>query len=277
MEARLAAITVSLNESHRLLASCARRLGVKKQDTTSLFAATTTLLSATDQVPKQPGIKHSLPLLISMHQVVGAGVPHAGAIFVSAMPTRCLTSSLAVKDSSNHSAVVVPSLGTTEATALIPAELSLDKQLQSSIDLKFNPALGSRQTIGGFDHAVMTLTTGLISADVIDPSETLPIRQLQPLAVLNPEKRAFTMCSTKSDGVSTANHCWPLGSSSNEKNDMSWHQRLQEPCKCRTLCSFFYASSNVESQWDPGIHQKGLECFLKQDQQIHTGLALLGG
>lgn len=82
MEARLAAITVSLNESHRLLASCARRLGVKKQDTTSLFAATTTLLSATDQVPKQPGIKHSPPLLISMHQVVGAHVPHVDAIFV---------------------------------------------------------------------------------------------------------------------------------------------------------------------------------------------------
>jgi hypothetical protein len=56
--------------------------------------------------------------------------------------------------------------------ALIPAELSLDKQLQSCIDLKFNPALGPRQTISGVDHAVMTLTTGLISADIIDPSET---------------------------------------------------------------------------------------------------------
>lgn len=70
---------------------------------------------------------------------------------------------------------------------------------------------------------------------------------------------------------STVNHCWPLGSSSTEKNNMSLHQQLQEPCKCRTLFSFFVASSNLEyKQWDPGIRQKGLECFSKQDQQILT-------
>jgi hypothetical protein len=61
-------------------------LDVKKQEpqaaTTQLFSATTMSLSAPAQARKQPEIKHLPPLLISMHQVVGARVPHVDAIFV---------------------------------------------------------------------------------------------------------------------------------------------------------------------------------------------------
>jgi hypothetical protein len=72
---------------------------------------------------------------------------------------------------------------------------------------------------------------------------------------------------------STVFHCWSLGSNGNEKN-MSWHLQIQEePCKCSNLCSLIGVSSNLQykhKQWDPGIIQKDMVCFLKQYQQILT-------
>jgi hypothetical protein len=92
MEARLGAITASLNNSRALLASCARQLGVKEQKwqevTEASVATMTGSLFAPDPVRVQPETKPSSPSFVSTHQAVAAGALNADTLVTPTMPTR---------------------------------------------------------------------------------------------------------------------------------------------------------------------------------------------
>jgi hypothetical protein len=103
MEARLAAITASLNESRALLASCTRRLGVKEQAWQE--ATMTTSLFAPYLVHEQPETKPSVPTLVSTHRVVAAAALDAGAVVIPTVPISCSTLGFDVNVGNN---LVVP-------------------------------------------------------------------------------------------------------------------------------------------------------------------------
>jgi hypothetical protein len=141
MEARLAAITASLNESLALLAYTARRLGVKEQegqDATKASVATMTgSLFAPDPVHERPETKPSSPSFISMPRVVPAGALSTEAVVTPIMPTRCSTASLAFSSSDNHAVASFTCSGNTPAEVLTPTEFSLDHTLQPFVTIEF--------------------------------------------------------------------------------------------------------------------------------------------
>lgn len=115
MEARLAAIMASLSESRALLASSTRGLEVKVRE--GRVATTTKPMLVQDGVWEQQMTKPSSCSDFSAVQVVGASVPHADAVFASAMPTKCLTKSPARCTDNSHGELVFPAGHATHPTA----------------------------------------------------------------------------------------------------------------------------------------------------------------
>jgi hypothetical protein len=119
METKLAAITVSLNESLALLASSAQRLRVKEKEeqvaTMALSSTTTMLRFMQDGVQEKLQTKRLLSFPIFAHQVRAVGALHVDAVFPSAMPTRYSTKSLGHYSDRDHD---VPVFHTSDTTPL---------------------------------------------------------------------------------------------------------------------------------------------------------------
>jgi hypothetical protein len=167
IEERLAAITANLNDSRRLLASCAWRLGAKemgkKAASTSSFSRSTLPLFVGTRAPEQLTSKSSPSLTLSAYRVVADGAIYADAALTTTTPTRCSTVGSAVNGSGNHAVVAFPTSGTKYLVATactddgnnkLPGEsgIGMSTRARSSTHVLAKPLEGS--TVGA--HAVRT-------------------------------------------------------------------------------------------------------------------------